>query len=454
MKNKVLAGILMLAMTAGILAGCGKKEVDYTLDGDTEESTQQSVAEPVELNLAEYETVGTWADEWKLTDSDGYERPVKVDLEIMMPDIDKLSVIEVEELDMGERFRKQFVRAFFENGDIYNHEEPQYTRAELEEMIADLEVSLETADEDWWRERLETYIEEYEEQLETAPEEPVVADDYATCTEYTGFIGDAASSVSFRVEDRNIMAGAGINYKDFAPESLSGCEEVLLDDTYTTASGVENECKYSEEEALRIAETFLIKVGLSSQICVETNPVMWRGENNSAIYGYSFTFGTGVDGMVFNQFPDFIDFDLAARSNMELGDYDNGDSIKIIVTDDGVIDVYMIDAMSIRKVHDAATILPVEEIQGIFKEEVMEHPAKYDLTRAGVYNYKKFNRMELIYLKLPDETQEGVYNYTPVWCFSDCRDDELFRSHPVFVNAIDGSIVNVFDTQTWWEENE
>lgn len=198
------------------------------------------------------------------------------------------------------------------------------------------------------------------------------------------------------------------------------------------------------EEAEKLAESFLNEIGRSQQICTATKQLVWTGSNGdeeseSVNYGYEITFGTGVDGVAFSQFPNFIDFSNTDK-NMDDAGYYNGDSTIIRITDDGITEVYMQDPVVIRTVSNEVELLPLDTIKDILKNEVVNNNENYDL---GIGT--KFNELQLIYLKLKDASEEGISSYVPVWCLSHCYEDMNYHDNPVLVNAIDGSVIAIED---------
>lgn len=128
-----------------------------------------------------------------------------------------------------------------------------------------------------------------------------------------------------------------------------------------------------------------------------------------------------------------------------LDDSSVGDcTARVLVTDDGLYGVAIENPQIIESASNAVGLLPLDTIKEILQEEVMERTANYNIYGYGFYNY-----LHLLYLKVSDEEEERVSSI-PVWCLSyrSGREPNIKYEHPVFVNAIDGTIVHYADAES------
>lgn len=472
MKKRTLAGIVLLVLSVGMLAGCGRGEVDYSMEeGDTQESGQNDIN-----SLAQFKDEGNWSDELAVVDKNNTKQKLVIEAKAVVPDADSMSVVEVERTVMDTAFREAFLSAFFEESEIYYHDEAHYTAEELAGYIAELEGMVEEFGGDMhddMKESIEESLENYRALLSDASGSYTPAEEYESCEEYVGYREDILYRVHFGGAEVTVEPLNGVSF--YGPGTLEHYEFVEMMQQYSakTEETAENECMYSMEEAKNLAENFMKKFGRDSQVCIEEKPVMWHGrtldanknvtEEKYVLYGYTFTYGTGIDDIAFSMFPDLWNYDvtwtdevLDAKRDMEAGiasdivgekddammkllDMFNGDRVEITVTDEGIVSLSIQAPVTIIDITGAVRLLPLNAIKDIMKNELAENGDKYDFKWD-----KRFNNLELMYLKTKDETAENVYSYVPTWCLS--KKDEMGQHyHPVFVNAIDGSVLYIME---------
>lgn len=440
MRKKLSTFSLMLVVTTVIFAGCESKKVDYGLDGDAQKDKEDG-----EGSLAQFENAENWVDEWKFTGEDGEELVWTLDAKIVVPELDNMSVVEAKKEEMNASFREDFLKEFFQNGDIYYYDEAHYTRSEITSEIQRIEeLQQENPEDDY----LSEVLEEYQELLSQASDEYTKAEAFDSITEYAGYRDDYFYKVRFWDND---MSAWMVDETAEYPESLSEYPYISTFDAYSSELGEEtpNECRYTMEEAKTLAESFLRELGRDNQICAKAEPIMWRGSNAGGesiasddkfvFYGYELTYGTGVDGVAFTQFPDFGAFDITWRTQQDLEDGYNGDYVSITLTDKGITSLSIASPVTLADTIGPQTLLPLDTVKGIMKKEVEEHPEEY------VYsNMYQFNEMQLMYMKMHNETGDGC-SYVPVWCLSymDEYGGSKTYMNPVLVNAIDGNVLYI-----------
>lgn len=119
------------------------------------------------------------------------------------------------------------------------------------------------------------------------------------------------------------------------------------------------------------------------------------------------------------------------------GLYDLDDTMTVDVTDSGLIGITMCYPITVEEITEQVELLPVSVVQGIMRQEIVEHTDRYiDNGRGGSI---AFNALELIYFRVKDGDTAGAYSYVPTWRLS--RRSEQGYDHPVLVNAIDGSVI-------------
>lgn len=468
-RRKLQAVLWACGLITVLLAGCSDRSVDYDLD-------TQTASNEASGSLKQFAGAEDWNDDWVVTTADGEELELSVRADVTVPDADGMSVIEVEETVVDTEFKKQFLTEIFGNGNIYYHDPEYYTREEVEAEIAEYQRLIDEAQDGmdsvaengingeyqqgsynmWaaWMERYETEMQQYQNLLNGARDEYILAEDYSICDRYLGYVGENLMEVAFGMtEDGSQAAGyislyyAGGGY--LGPESLRGYEQV---DLLQSVMGAEvdadtNECTYSISDAKKLADTFLSHIGCEGMMCTSQQAVMWYGMNrdednmvtaeDQATYGYEFGYSMGVEGLVLAESM----FDYDAFRGMETIPvfYDSDCSISLRVQDEGIVQVYMSNPITINQISRSVELLPLASIQKIMENELAENSGAYDFEEST-----SFNSMELIYFRVKDDEKEGSYSYVPAWRLCDEHYSGIYR-HAVLVNAIDGTVIHLLD---------
>lgn len=414
--------VLFLAGCMAVLfGGCADKKVDYDLD------TQQAQKEAAG-SLGQFASEGKWTDEWEVETEGGEEITLLIDAEISVPDVDTMSVVEVEALSIDAAVKKRLLDAFFGGTDIYYYDVDHQTREELEELIEQKE-----ADKDNQEEAIESLkgliegeelskmqngldemkaeLEELSAAKESAGNEYTVAGDYGSCTDFIAFLNDARYDISFLREGKvpyiSIQPGNMFDGEStYIPETLTdlkGKDQISC--YYDTAEEDANTCPLSRNEAQKIAEQFVQSSGGSNYVLEKTNDLMWWGrdqEENDAeairyAHGYVFIYGIGIDGYPFEE----PEFDEWMYGDSELPMF--ASRMMLAVTEDGVIAVDWDHPFTVKNVIRNVELLPIETVQNIMKNEVKEHTDQYVFEL-----YKDFNAIDGNIIYLQDEvTDEG-----------------------------------------------
>lgn len=385
-----------------LLCGCSQKSVDYELDqSDTQETTSGS--------LSQFADAGQWVADWSVSVGNGKEMRVSVDAKITVPDAESMSVVEVEETALDEAWKEQFMKAFYGENPFYYH---------------NLEDS----------------------------SNHVVADKLDSCDEYLGNVGELPCIVKFSNGDGENGSRNGMKVEAFPLHTAAFGPETDRNymEMYRYSQAVdfsENTCSISKEEAKKQADDFLGKIGRTSQVLCDESPAVWirltqdetgmGSVSEEVTYGYSFTYGTGVDNMAFSQFGSWDDFGNLWDVFQSEDVYEFADETVITVTDEGVVDVSISSPVTIKRVLPQAELLPLSTIQGILEDEVVNNGVAY----SDLENQPSFWALDLIYFRVRDDSQKGCYSYIPTWCFSAKSQDVYY--HPVLVNAIDGNVIYI-----------
>ena len=256
------------------------------------------------------------------------------------------------------------------------------------------------------------------------------------------------------------------------PEELKGkgcrCYPAM-----STHGYVKNQCRLSEESALEMAKSFIEGVELGYSVYTYSAPLLWSigmensdslftsgygmefeyeaGEVNEVADGYVFYFDAGVDQISFPIFGTqytYLNFYEKKRRG-EYGQYSLGATIKVYVTDKGVIGMWADNPVVITGISAEIELLPLEEVEGIMKNQITEHfgDFRFSYDDRGI----RFNKMDLIYFRVRDRKDPRHYSYVPTWRLSWIS---LYESsdpynvdicNQVLINAIDGSVIDFYD---------
>ena len=145
---RLFAAIMTLieALVLTSLTGCSGKKVDYGNESEIKETKNMSV-------LADIRADSGWNENFTIQTGNG-EKTVYVNANIVVPDCDNMSVVEVENIKIDVDYKKRFLDLYFGGNEYYYHDPDHYTVDELNEII-----------EDWQKTQDETYSEELEQRL-------------------------------------------------------------------------------------------------------------------------------------------------------------------------------------------------------------------------------------------------------------------------------------------------
>ncbi len=473
MRKQWLQKAVAICLAGVLLGGCAEKKVDYQLEkGQTDQGKNTDTG-----NLEKLKTTEKWNDTWTVKDANGEKVDVSINADVTVPDAESMSVVEVIQTPMDATFKEQILKAFFQESDIYYYDISHRSKEELEqeitsqeEMIQLHEENLKTITNEDTREYVNNNLDEAEKILEqcqkallTASDTRTKAESYEACNEYLGFINEIPYYVYFSTDEiPEVHIQMGYPYDTIsasydAPETLKDKSHVnFYSDTDTseapiteqkTDTELENTCSISQKDAEAQAKQLLTKMGLGEKVCTSQSPILWDGYNDTdsadeesdletVSYGYFFRFGTGINNIAFSSFGLATDYLLAGNSVIAAGvPNELSDDIRVYVTDKGVISIDILNPITVTKVTNQVEILPLSTIQELMKNEVSEHPEKYDFKE-----YRYMTDMELIYFPVRDKDDSSKLSYLPVWRLS-----SQHYINPVLINGIDGSVIYLDD---------
>lgn len=452
MKSFTLTKILFPGiLIIGLLCGCSDKKVNYNLDSektDTEKNTGDSGS------LSQFKDAEKWTEQWEFETEEGKKYTLKINADITIPNVDTMSVAEAEKVVLNAEYKEKFLKSFFHEGDIYYYDREHLTKSALENKIENTEEWINSFKQlqEEGKASEETFegLEEYEEQrrqlqqlMETASDSYTVAEDFESCNEYLGYQDKIPCIVNFYQEEDGTYIDISPHKDSFyGPEVLQDKDKCVNDAYgndeyfergYTISDTITNQCTVSAKEAQAIAEQFLVQIGYANYVLTAAKDISWTGydavnddetsdlwtNEETVTYGYCFYYSTGMDGVAF----------------------ENSGTIRMVITDAGIVEASITSPMTITKVTKGVNLLPLSTVQDIMEDEVMEHPDAYHFHKNGMATF-----MELIYFSVKDKSKENICSYVPVWKLSGEIESNTYGNYdPILINAIDGSVI-------YWEE--
>lgn len=436
--TRILAAAMTIVEAIVIisLTGCSGKKIDYGNESESKETKNMSA-------LADIRADSGWNENFTIQTGNG-EKTVYVNANIVVPDFDNMSVVEVENVKIDADYKKRFLDLYFGGNEYYYHDPDHYTVDELNEVIEDWQKTQDETHSEW----LEQQLAEYRDKLETAKTTYTVAKDLENCEVFAGYKGDVFCEVDFEAHKVHAYA-LHQSGTDYGPPSLRNEDYDTItqtfqdDDLKDKADETSNEDSKSAASAKKEAGDFLSKLGMQDLVERGECECSWIGFNNSeegndyqtAVWGYIYSYATGIDGITFK---DGFDMDTYLSGyeaiDSDIDDVTLPDSTLLTVTDDGIIDVQMEYPVNVTQIYKDVELISLKNIEQIIKAEITENPDKYDIASS-------FNKLQLSYLKIRSDSEQGKYSYVPAWALSRMVDSN--EQNAIFVNAIDGTIINL-----------
>lgn len=336
--TRILAAAMTIVEAIVIisLTGCSGKKIDYGNESESKETKNMSA-------LADIRADSGWNENFTIQTGNG-EKTVYVNANIVVPDFDNMSVVEVENVKIDADYKKRFLDLYFGGNEYYYHDPDHYTVDELNEVIEDWQKTQDETHSEW----LEQQLAEYRDKLETAKTTYTVAKDLENCEVFAGYKGDVFCEVDFEAHKVHAYA-LHQSGTDYGPPSLRNEDYDTItqtfqdDDLKDKADETSNEGSKSAASAKKEAGDFLSKLGMQDLVERGECECSWIGFNNSeegndyqtAVWGYIYSYATGIDGITFKDGfdmdtylsgyeaidSDIDDVTLPVRSDSEQGKY-------------------------------------------------------------------------------------------------------------------------------------
>lgn len=462
--GKALTLLLVTTLAAStVLAGCGKKKVDYNM-GDDENGSGGGGKLASRLDVPDsYEGAVEGIDsETGLTD-------VKVNAsKIVVPDTDKMSVLYYEQNTVDNEYKKRVCENFFDvSAGVYMYSWEKPYKGDLEREIENYQKLAEQVTSDDDKSYFDDYISSLKEQLKTASDEREGAGDYSADA-FVGSKGENMYMISFNSTETGSSGGFSIDYYpsdqliNYRPKEGASNLYCYSSDYYDGADTA-NTATTSQDDAIQQGLNFLAGCGISDVIETNCTDLMWEYSDSSyntvasEKSGYVVTYKRSVDGIA--PYTPYV-YNIDSLNSSDDTWYDTMDeTFELSIDDNGIVSGYCYDYFKATGDKD-------ENVDLIsWKDALKALPKavnKYYSDNKTQYSSIEFNDVELAYYKIKDGDK---YKYTPVWVFAQCEKSEdatsstsengLDTSNPtqlVMLDATNGDLIdlkNALSAQTY-----
>ncbi len=454
-KMKKLRRVAALfTVMALVLTGCGKTTgVDDIVQDignidDEKSNTGQTLSDMLKVNEEK------WIEEFEVSGENLHT--VKIAARVKVPDVTGMSVLTLEEQKFDAEGKKVLLEAVCTEGEIYSfgdskmpkwfyEQQIESTMEQIEDMLAarenDTNLCVNGSWGSWDEQELketQQYLDKLQQSYEEAPENGYDVGDYSA-DNYTGMTDTGRVTMYFR-PDENIVSWSVSG--DFSQKAdLTSDSEISL---LIGEIDYGNLCKMSEEEAKNYAISFAAKIGYEEYVASDIKYLTWQNYSSENweqwTDGYVVTLAREVDGVP-------VDYTNIGSSNgywqQGVGEY-----IQLQFNDAGVMNGYIYKPRKLKAVDTKDTqLLPYEKVKDIMKSLLVEKAKDYGKEiDVETVDFLIFSNMELIYYTMKDEEQGIVV--VPVWRLSSVESEEAtghkIAMHPLVINAIDGSWIDVW----------
>lgn len=405
--NPLVCAGFAAALAIAMLMGCaGEKKVDYHIDGVEKEP--QTDGDSPKGTIAQFAEETAWNEIWNIEEGVEETVHVTVDAQVLVPDVKEMYVVEVTVPKFDVAFKERAVKIIFGGEDVSCDDETDEYTGKMDGI---------------------TYTLRFDEHF--------------------GEEGYYTDSQWFSLQAKN--------FEEICPEEYEGYvhhmeHPYMFNDVYMEAA--ENECKLSLQEAEKIARNFLEEFGLEYPVLAYTKPLIWGDEtldsrtcNKWPANGYVFTYNYGVENVSFTDLG--YSYVNLVMEEGKIPRYSMYASATVYVTDKGVIFMVADNPVETVSISDSVELLPLDTIKEIMKEEMTNRYGDFRFIFKWAANELEFTHMELIYFRVNDKENPERYSYVPAWRLSEQIgqygqwNSEI--RNPVIINAIDGSVISIFD---------
>ena len=367
-----------------LLSGCDREKNPQTTELPTE--TKQET-EALSTDIAQYRDEKAWKEDVTITNANGDEVEILIRARVIVPEnVDEMSVIEVSVPELDTDYVREIISKTFGNAGVTYH-----TGMPVDEKLRGEEFNGNYQGEEWKLTVSSSLMEETKQG-----------------SQYLSF---------HRIK-------GSLNYNTIHK------------------SNVVNESSLSQKEAVELAQNFFRQFGLEYQEVGKIDNIRWTSDKKDLgnPNGYAINFHT-VPTDESEQNYSFLGYDRMKQYSME-------NIATVCIEDDKVIGMSISNPLKIESVVRGVNLLPLDTIKEIMLDELVNHTDECWKIEGNDRDGMIMNKLELIYFRMPDQKAKGRFTYIPAWRLSKTASAQDQVSHPIVVNAIDGSFINIDEA---WE---
>ena len=455
--KRIMAAMLCVCLGTALFSGCAKNAGTTQENTAKEDNGENGNSSAESGNVYEGENDTFWYDKLSaVKKSDGAETEISVDIsaKISVPEVSDMSVIEVQGLRV-EKEKTEPGDAGKWGGEEYKYCIARDVKDELRKKITESSAIAGGGVK---------FSVDFDDTC------GIVFSPEGTLDPEGVFKPECMADVaSEKVRKEGRYLAANISSADYVNEELAQFTQK------------ENLCSLTEEESRKKAEEFLKDIGLGSLELYDTSPLLWGtsdtskkeaeenciyGDKNKAIWdGYSFVYGQrtasgGEIPVLYYQFPEGLDEGYPALSKTE-----------VCVNEKGVVFAWIHGPSTILSETSHVKLMSMDKIKECMKNNMQTYLDAF-FERAKVFADQgdslishgygsteemdncaivKFNKMEFGYWCVRKEDESNTFSYVPAWKLSMSSPviEGEYNGEMLVINAIDGSMIDVWDGVEW-----
>ncbi len=450
--------VALAAMLSGSLTACQPtpKEVAIQPKGNLEQVIQNNESKSSDEKIMnQVKAEATSKFEVKSSDE---KINIKVDADVIVPDVAKAPVYQVIRNDFTDNDVDRITKVFFGDSDLYPEITYQnMTKDELLQQIAEIQKQYDNIDPEYKEaaekkygsalELLQSYVDKAPETIKREPYKEYKLEkdeDTSAIGEYRYFsargkLGDLTAHIYFQLSDSYV----GVNlYKD-DPDGLANyTRSSIISLDGKEAAEMENTCKYSEKEAVALTDDVMKQLGLNKNYACYSVEDSARGTRSigavSSYTGYQVIYLRTIDGI--QETDDIYNGTLTEDEETDSVPYGT-ERIYFIVSDQGIMQFSWDSPMKLgEKQADNVNLKEYKEIEEVFKKHVLiKFAGRDENSEEKLPSVINVSEIRLGYMRVKNKNKQDEFTMVPVWDFIS---DLYGKSSILTVNAIDGSVLD------------
>lgn len=456
---------VILGLMSVVLSGCGRQEVSYqteTVSTETSESIHEEAANETLKDALGIGEETAWTETVEISSG-----KVELKTNIEVPDVKDMYALTVSKHYLTTEDKKKITEYFLDADSVRVDKDAAVTKESLQNEISAYEQAIEEnkfpelkvifpMDEyeiivrDTYQSQSPTneliaiYENEVQRLTSLVDGSPAYADldelaaDYSADA-YRGKKNDVEYSVSFFAdESRNRSAWLlqAVDEKSFLEMDVA-TDEI---ESFETSNG-NNLCKLTQEDAMQQSLDICEDLGMFNMVPIATNDVKWKAGSDTEVNGYVVKLarqieGLAVDSSVYLDIETYLDGESVKLSY-------STECVEICLNDKGLISVFCKGIMNEEEMSEPVKLLEFDQVQEVFRQELKS-------VERGFFD--GWQTMKLSYTRIASETDPDKFTYIPTWRLQINRyateGPLLMKPHYLWINAIDGSRINMEESGT------